>query len=63
MRHTPFSAKHLDATGKLLTSVGGSLGYVATEVWNQKGMANLAIAGQSGGVTCSLLIIRGIIEC
>jgi len=41
MRHTPFSAKHLDATGKLLASVGGSLGYVATEVLNQKSPGKL----------------------
>ena len=46
MRHTPFSAKHLDATGRPLASVGGSVGYVATEVLNQRALANLAIAGQ-----------------
>jgi hypothetical protein len=35
-RHTPFSAKHLDFTGKPLTSVAGNLGYVTPEVLNQE---------------------------
>ena len=33
----PASAKHLDAAGEQLTSLAGSLGYVAPEVLNQKG--------------------------
>ena len=33
--YTPFSAKHLDFTGKPLTSAAGNLGYVASEVLNQ----------------------------
>jgi len=37
MHHAPFSAKYLDSTGKALTSVAGSLGYVAPEVLNEKG--------------------------
>ena len=33
----PASAKYLDAAGEQLTSLAGSLGYVAPEVLNQKG--------------------------
>jgi hypothetical protein len=33
----PFSAKHLDAAGEQLTSLAGSLGYVTSDVLNQKG--------------------------
>jgi len=33
-------ANYLDSTGKLLTSVAGSLGYVAPEVLNEKGYGN-----------------------
>jgi len=37
MHHASFSAKYLNSTGKLLTSVAASLGYVAPEVLNEKG--------------------------
>jgi len=50
-----FSAKHLDSTGEPLTSVVGSLGYVAPEVLNHKGHGKPV---DLWGYFLSLLIIR-----
>jgi len=64
MCHTPFSAKHLNSTGEPLTSVAGSLGYVALEVLNHKGHGK-PIDLWSIGWDCllSLLIIHNTMEC
>jgi hypothetical protein len=40
------SAKRLESSEQQLTSVTGSLGYVAPEVLNQKGMEGPSTSGQ-----------------
>jgi hypothetical protein len=63
MRHMPFGAKYLDATGKPLTSIGGSLGYVATEMLSQNAQNNLGDRWSIGwGYLLSLVIIHGMME-
>jgi len=63
-RHTPFSAKHLDSTGEPLTSVAGSLGYVAPEVLNNKGHGKPVDLWSIGcGCLLSLLIIHNAMKC
>jgi calcium/calmodulin-dependent protein kinase I len=56
------SAKHLESSEQQLTSVAGSLGYVAPEVLNQKGHGR-PVDLWSIGYCCMLQIIHAAMEC
>ena len=64
--HAPFNAKHLDPPGEPLTSVAGSLGYVAPEVLNNKGHSKpVDLWSIAWGCFLSLLIVHhaAAMEC